>query len=121
ATGGGAVPNSGYGVEIDGSSTTANTVGASVTGLVNVISGNSLGGVAIQGGASQNVIQGSYIGLNAAGSNALANGGSGVLIDNSTGNSVGGTIPGLINVISGNSSTVGGVVIRNSATGSVVQ
>jgi Right handed beta helix region len=121
ATGKGGLPNSGYGVEIDGASTASNTVGASVSGLVNVISGNSQGGVAIQGGASNNVIQGSYIGVDATGSTALANSGPGVLFDDSTGNSVGGTIAGVFNVISDNSSTVGGVVIQNSANGSVVQ
>ena len=121
ATGGASLPNSGYGVELDGAGTTSNTIGASVTGLLNVISGNTQGGVIIQTGAAHNLIQGSIIGLDAAGKLALSNGGPGVTLDGATttGNSVGGITPQLINVISGNSQS--GVLIQNGATGNLVQ
>ena len=70
----------------------------------NVISGNVSAGVQIDGAStSLNSIQGNKIGVNAAGTAALANGGIGVWLSNSpTQNTIGGTSVGLGNVISGN-------------------
>jgi titin len=67
----------------------------------NVISGNSAGGIDIAG--SGNVIQGNFIGTNAAGTAQLAQPG-GVSISNasSTNNLIGGTAAGAGNLISGN-------------------
>jgi Ca2+-binding RTX toxin-like protein len=66
------------------------------------------------------VIQGNRIGTNAAGTAAVANGGPGVRISGSAGNTVGGTTPAARNVISGN--TGNGVSITGAAsTGNVVQ
>jgi parallel beta-helix repeat protein len=89
----------------------------------NVISGNNgsptLGaGIRIHG-STGNVVAGNYIGVNAVGTGALANSGSGVRIDSaSTNNSIGGTAVGAGNVISGNDT---GVTISDSGTtGNVV-
>jgi parallel beta-helix repeat protein len=127
--------NGGPGVTIDGTpargSTTpasGNSVGGTISGLFNVISGNSGGGVVIQNGALQNVIQNSYIGIDATGKKALGNIGPGVTINASgttaKGNSVGGTVtggtgPGLFNVISGNQGD--GVLIHGGSQDNVVQ
>jgi parallel beta-helix repeat protein len=124
----GPLGNGGYGVEIDDPLTMGNSVGGNTSGLINVISGNSFGGVIIQSGAQQNLIQNSYIGIDAAGGSALPNSGPGVIIDGTPGrgsitrataNSVGGSISGLVNVISGNRGD--GVLIRAGATANVVQ
>ncbi|WP_165230961.1 beta strand repeat-containing protein [Aquisphaera insulae] len=73
----------------------------------NVISGNGVdggSGIAIVGsGAQQNAVQGNLIGLNPAGTAAVANGGPGVLLfDQPSRNLIGGTGAGDGNVISGN-------------------
>jgi parallel beta-helix repeat protein len=120
-----ALGNGLFGVEIDGTTTGANTVSNSIggTGLPNVISGNSLGGVVIDGGAQLNVIQNSYIGLDATGKLAVSNGGPGVTIEASgtpgNGNSVGGATSVLPNVISGNLGD--GVLFDGGAQANVVQ
>ena len=68
----------------------------------NVIGANYTG-VAISGvGTSGNVVQGNYIGTNVTGTVGMGYG-DGVLIrDGATNNTVGGTIPGARNIISGN-------------------
>ncbi|HSQ55986.1 MAG TPA: hypothetical protein VLM40_09575, partial [Gemmata sp.] len=68
----------------------------------NVISGNGNDGVLITG--SGNLVQGNYIGTNAAGTADLGNGSAGVFVGagSDVGNLIGGTTPGARNVISGN-------------------
>lgn len=68
----------------------------------NVISGNSTNGIEVRG--TDNVIQGNYIGTNAAGTAAIGNTSSGVLIAGApfTNNLIGGTTFSARNVISGN-------------------
>jgi thiol-disulfide isomerase/thioredoxin len=94
----------GNGVTIDGSAN--NTVGGTVPGSRNIISGNQSGGVLITGlGATGNVVLGNYVGTDATGTNALGNGGEGVFIVSSGGaNTIGGAAPGARNIISGNGS-----------------
>ncbi len=97
------------GVYIDSSS--GNTVGGTSTGARNVITGNLLDGVLITqgtGDASNNHIEGNYIGLGDDGS-AVGNGKAGVHLSTSsvlpyvvTGNVIGGSAPGAGNVISAN-------------------
>ncbi len=83
--------------EISGS---GNTVGGTAAGAGNLISGNG-GGLAITG--SDNLVEGNFVGTNAAGTAALANGSNGVAIDSgASGNTIGGTITGAGNLISGN-------------------
>src|SRR5262249_8945976 len=102
ATGSVALANQ-YGVRID-SSAADNTVGGTVAGAGNVISGNTGDGVEITGtGTTGNLVAANPIAPNAAGSAAIANGTDGVEIDTgASGNTIGGTSAGARNVISGN-------------------
>jgi MBG domain (YGX type)/Right handed beta helix region/PKD domain/Matrixin len=79
----------------------------------NVISGNTTFGVEISSTSSGNIVAGNTIGLNAAGTAALANA-TGVLIDtSSSNNTIGGTTALTANVISGNTS--GGLEISTGS------
>jgi len=52
----------------------SNTIGGTVAGSRNVISGNSGAGIYLSGsGSDNNLIQGNYIGINGAGTAVLAN------------------------------------------------
>ena len=68
----------------------------------NVISGNGNVGVQIDGPSTDNVVAGNKIGTDAAGAVALGNFQLGVQLDSSSGNTIGGTVAGAVNVISGN-------------------
>ncbi len=107
-----------------------NTVGGTVAGARNVISGNDDEGVEISGtGATGNNVQGNFIGTNADGTAALANSGDGVGIFSASTNTIGGTdavdgaLDGVVkarNIISGNNQH--GVFISGTgATGNEVQ
>jgi hypothetical protein len=107
----------------------ANTIGGTTAGAINVISGNVYDGVLIiDAGTSANVVEGDYIGTNAAGSSAydangrsLGNGYEGVSIDSgATANTVGGTAAGAANVISGNQDD-GVLIYSTGALGNVVE
>jgi titin len=80
-----------------------NLIGGTAPGARNIISGNERGIYIFD--ASNNIIQGNWIGLDATGQATLYNG-DGITItsfsNNSTGNLIGGTEPGAGNVISGN-------------------
>ena len=111
STGQVALPNQGDGVSISQGSN--NTIGGNVAGSSNVISGNQGSGVDLLGGATGNVVQGNYIGTNAAGTGAVPNQGNGVWIQNGAQfNHIG--IAGNGNIISGN--TQNGVHIEDSGT-----
>lgn len=94
-----ALPND-NGIQIQ-SSAYANMIGGSTSGARNVISGNTLDGITLNGSFSDphsNTIKGNFIGVDRTGGTALANGGNGLqLINGAFANVVG---PG--NVISGN-------------------
>ena len=93
-----------------------NTIGGTSPEERNVISGNDLDGVEISA-AHNNLVIGNYIGTDASGVAALANGQSGVLIGlGAQGNIIGGAENGEGNVISGNGSV--GVYIYASGTAS---
>ena len=101
--------NGGSGIRITSSN---NTIGGITqtpgTGIGNVISGNDIRGVEIDGvgsGATQNTVAGNIIGLNASGTAVLANSNDGVLIVSAGNNTVGGDTNGARNVISGNALT----------------
>lgn len=108
-----ALPNDGDGISIQGSP------GVLIGGVTatdrNVISGNAGVGIEIAfATATGNVISGNYIGTNVAGTAKLANG-SGVQIrDGATGNTIGGTVSGARNIISGNAGA--GIEITGSGT-----
>jgi CSLREA domain-containing protein len=115
ASGMNAVPNNWAGVALQDVS--GNSVGGTAAGSRNVISGNSTTGVDIQQvslATQHNVVQGNYIGVNAAGTASLPNGvndasgptGTGVVLGPKTAlNTVGGTSAAARNVISGNLAT----------------
>jgi len=115
------LPNTEDGVGLyDGA--TGNTIGGTATGAGNVLSGNSRFGVLISDtGTSNNVVEGNQIGVNKAATAALANTNDGVaLLNGATANTIGGTVSGADNVISGNDQI--GVLIGTSATsGNLVQ
>ncbi len=104
---------------IDGvliSSAPNNTVGGIVAAARNVISGNTGDGVEIRGAlASGNRVQGNFLGTNAAGTLSLGNGNVGVRINGAPNNTVGGTVAGARNVLSGNNDS--GVVIEGAVAG----
>jgi CSLREA domain-containing protein len=115
--------NSGDGITI---SAPNNIVGGTVSGMRNVISGNTGAGIRIVGEeATGNLVQGNYIGVDATGSAVMGNSYyAGVIIEFSASNNiVGGTTTGAGNVISGNGSS--GVFISHEAgpgsTGNMVQ
>lgn len=88
------------GVAIEGAP--RNLVGGSVPGAGNQISGNLLLGLTIQGlAATGNRIEGNFIGTDAAGLTALANGGPGIHLS-APSNTIGGARLGAGNLISGN-------------------
>ncbi len=120
AAGTAALPNR-YGIEDSGP---GDTIGGTVLGARNVISGNTIAGElinnSVEGTIKGDTIQGNYIGLNYNGSTAIANG-NGVEIDGAD-VTIGGTAAGAGNVISGNSQN--GVLIGgadDNASGTVVQ
>ncbi|MBC8264078.1 MAG: CSLREA domain-containing protein [Anaerolineales bacterium] len=113
AAGASALGNGREGIQIAGGAHD-NTIGGTTPEERNVISGNSLNGIEVNGG-HDNLVIGNYIGADASGVAALANGRSGVFISlRAQGNVVGGTESGEGNVISGNSSM--GVYIYASGT-----
>lgn len=94
-------------------------IGGPLSAARNVISGNRQDGVVFTRGTSSSGIQGNYIGLNAAGTAAVPNGESGVKLEDSAGNVVGGTTPAARNIISGNRGD--GVSLRFDAERNLIQ
>lgn len=92
-----------------------NTVGGSAPSSANVISGNQLSGVAIRSSASQNLLEGNFIGTDVTGTAALPNSTHGVVLDSlAHDNFIGSTTAGGRNVISGNAQD--GVRVQASGT-----
>jgi hypothetical protein len=98
-----------------------NTIGGTAAGAGNVIAANGSDGVQLAGNADGNVVQGNYIGTNAAGAAGLGNQATGVIIVNgSSGNTVGGTAAGAANVIAFNSEA-GVAVIDGTSTANAIR
>ena len=106
-----------------------NLIGGTATAARNVISGNFVDGVEILGSvavpASANVVEGNFIGTGPTGTSALGNGaaapagaGGGVQLIGANENTIGGTVAGARNVISGNG--VAGV-LDNGAQNNMIQ
>jgi len=93
-------------VELDGSAAGAGANGLEITGNTANVSGlviNRFGGHGIlYSGGNEGTVAGCYVGTNAAGMAALANGGHGVAIVNSGSHLVGGPTAADSNVIAGN-------------------
>ncbi|MEP7358705.1 MAG: right-handed parallel beta-helix repeat-containing protein, partial [Anaerolineales bacterium] len=107
-----AVPNQGSGVRLDGGAHHNQVGSQTLITQRNVISGNDQDGVYILGPAHDNRVDGNFIGLNAAGTAALANGLDGVAIVQSTANSVGSLSATVSQFISGN--TYRGIYVYSS-------
>jgi parallel beta-helix repeat protein len=104
--------NSSTGIHLDGGSS-SNTIGGATTGHRNVVCGNGSAGVFLYN-ASNNIVQGNYVGTSSTGSAVIMNGDNGVTLGaSSNGNTIGGTNPGEGNLISGN--RYSGVYIDNSS------
>jgi hypothetical protein len=117
ATGENAMANSEAGVYIE---VPGNTIGGVASGAGNVISGNGQNGIFIVGTkAINNVVEGNFVGTDALGQTALANGYSGVAISNAQDTTIGGTISGAGNVISGNADS--GINLGGNTSGTAVQ
>ena len=103
ATGMADLGNSSDGILIEAGST-GNTIGGTTAAARNVISGNGEQGLDFVTGALDNIVQGNYIGVNAAGTGTLGNTLHGVLLDGGNNNDIGGTAAGAGNVIANNGS-----------------
>ncbi|MFQ5649312.1 MAG: FlgD immunoglobulin-like domain containing protein [bacterium] len=110
----------GNGIGVSLEETQNNIIGGTTAGARNIISGNTETGVGFFGsGASNNLVQGNYIGTDVNGTADLGNSGTGVGINGSN-NTIGGTTAGARNIISGNDGV--GVSIGGSGTaGNLVQ
>ena len=106
-----ALPNTLDGVRIVASPN--NTIGG------NQISGNGSNGVRIDSGAVGVRVLGNLIGTDANGAATLGNNRIGVLVQNASGNSIGGTLPGDGNVIAG-SATQGVSIVGSSVSNGVL-
>ena len=97
------------GVEID-SGASGNTIGGTTTGSGNVVSGNTYDGVEITGsGSSGNLVEGDYIGTDITGTIAIDTNGKPLgnytgleIASGASNNTIGGSISGSGNVVSGN-------------------
>ena len=133
-TGNSKIPNKGNGVIINNGPgpSSNNTIGGTVAGARNVISGNGGNGIQISGSSVDvvmaNVIAGNYIGVNAAGTGVLGNVNDGIFVAFSGNNTIGGRAgtsfqgpcTGACNVISGNGAI--GVELNGTlTTGTLVQ
>lgn len=117
-TGATAAPNGANGIYVNG--VMSNTIGGITTADRNVISGNTLDGILIDGsGATGNKVEGNYIGVVAAGDDGLGNNLDGVGLAGSSGNTIGGSTAGARNIISGNSNQ--GVSINCGSTDNTVE
>ena len=97
-----------------------NTIGGASAGDRNLTSGNGLAGIAFfELGASGNVAEGNWVGLNAAGTGTIGNNQTGIaIIDGATGDSA------LDNVVSGNGMAgvgIGPYVTTLGSSGNLVQ
>ena len=111
----------GYGGVLLDSGANSNTIGGTVAGARNVISGNAPAGVFFAGTAtSGNRVEGNYIGTDITGIHVVPNSLAGVYLPFGTpGNIIGGTVTGARNIISG---SYYGVYLANPATtGNVVE
>ncbi len=115
AAGTAAAPNTLDGIHIDAQGNN-NVIGGTTVGARNIISGNFGAGISIVAGIN-NTIQGNFIGTDVTGMIDLGNGGDGVNLDSTSGNTIGGTTTGAGNVISGNGGD--GVSISGSTNNQV--
>ena len=113
---------SGLGNNADGIGLTSaanNQVGGSSAGARNVIAANNGLGIFITGtGSTNNTVQGNYIGTDATGTYPRGNTFSGITLQNTSANRIGGSASGAGNLISANNNR--GVYLQNT-TGNILQ
>ncbi len=122
------------GIQIENSP--GNVIGGTVPGARNIVSANGFGfehpldGIVLAGPETHGtVVQGNYIGTDVTGTVDLGNANAGVMLGGSHDNTVGGTVPGAGNLISGNvegvtfvetgNTSVQGNLIGTDVTGTV--
>ena len=95
-----AIPNVNVGIDVE-SMATGSTIGGTVAGASNLISGNGDFGIDIV--ATTSLVEGNSIGTDRAGAVAIANGDSGIVLEvPATGATIGGAAVGAGNLLSGN-------------------
>jgi hypothetical protein len=99
ASGQTALPNTGNGILLNGSS--GNVIGGTSPATRNIISGNTQDGIAVEGAGTNHRIIGNFIGTNVSGTIAIPNN-AGIHLFNGSNTRIGGTATGEGNVISGN-------------------
>lgn len=95
------VGNKLMGIAIKGDSD-GNLIGGTSAAARNLISGNEKSGIEITGTSNNNLIQGNYIGLEKTGLVDKGNKENGILVSSATNNTIGGSVTGAGNLISGN-------------------
>lgn len=108
--------NAGGGVFLGGNSS-GTTIGGTTSDLRDLISGNRGNGIELAPGTTGNTIAGNWIGTEVNGTVPLPNIGSGVLINGSSNNLIGGPTPGSANTIAYNARA--GVLVQ-SGTGDAI-
>jgi len=98
-------------IEIHGSQTSGISITAGSTTFRGLVI-NNFGTIILMTGNGGNVIEGCYIGTNAAGTASASTGNIGIRMINSDNNTIGGTTPAQRNLISGNQSV--GVNVESS-------
>lgn len=125
ASGTQASPNGGAGIFLNNASGTIIGGFANNQSLGNLLTGNSGAGLNINGtSATNNVIQGNFIGTDPSGNAAGGNGGDGIIITGGGFNQIGGLTTGAGNVISGNKNNgitiIGSTASNNLITGNFI-
>src|SRR5882672_5453171 len=119
-------------IELDGASAGTGVTGLTITAGNSTVEGLVINRFSIDGidlltsGATDNLVEGNYIGTDISGTKSLGNKSNGVVIwTNASGNTVGGTSSATRNIISGNNALAGfetwGVLIYLDASANVVQ
>src|SRR5438034_840920 len=116
---GGAALGNGTGISL-GSSSSNISVGGTIAGAGNVVSGNTGAGIQIDE-SSGNQVLGNFIGTNAIGTAALPNGTGVSIASVASNNTIGGTTTAAANVISGNTSGAGVLITDLNTTGNIVE
>ncbi|MEG4029166.1 MULTISPECIES: SdrD B-like domain-containing protein [unclassified Microcoleus] len=117
AAGTAAVANIGAGVVIQEAAN--NIVGGSTAAARNIISGNGTGAVIAGTAAINNQLLGNYIGTDVSGTNAVANSVGVAVQGSANNNTIGGSVTGAGNVISGNANS--GISIVDNSSSNAVQ
>ncbi len=95
--------------------------GVSCSGACNLISGNGANGIGLwHSGVTNSLIEGNFVGTNAAGTAGIGNTNIGIEVNDTANNTVGGVLPSARNIFSGNGGS--GVFLTGSgSTGNVIE